>query len=209
MAYPPTLAAALSGVSEGQLRRWRGQPPLLIPEYGEGRKIRYSFRDIIALRTFAQLRRTGISLQRIRKAVETLKHLNDFEHLSHYRLVRDGNSIVWVQEDGGHAVDLVLKPGQHVFATMQDILGEFEGWTGDVVALEQPKPGVRINPGVLGGYPVAEGTRVPYDTVASLAADGLDTDAIRHFYPSVTPLGVSGAVALDQYVSEYGQRRAA
>ncbi|WP_435589511.1 DUF433 domain-containing protein [Micromonospora chalcea] len=207
MAYSSALTAALSGASENQLANWRREPnALLVPEYGSNGKVRYSFRDLLALRTVAKLRRE-ISLQKIRKAVTNLKHLDDFRHLSNYTLVAAGDTIIWVQED--QAVDVVKRPGQQMLATMQDILGEFEGWTGTVVPLERPKPGLRINPSVLGGYPVIDETRVPYDTVASLAADGLDAERIQYFYPSVTEIGVSGAVAFDQYVSEYGRRRAA
>lgn len=207
MAYSSALTAALSGASENQLANWRRGPnALLVPEYSDTGRVRYSFRDLLALRTVAKLRRE-VSLQKIRKAVTNLKNLDDFRHLSHYRLVATGDTIVWVQ--GDQAVDVVKRPGQQMLATMQDILGEFEGWTGTVVPLERPKPGLRINPRVLGGFPVIDETRVPYDTVASLAADGLDSKAIRYFYPSVSDLGVSGAVAFDQYVSEYGRRRAA
>lgn len=206
MAYSPALTAALSGASESQLANWRRPPnPLLVPECSSTGKIRYSFRDLLALRTVAKLR-MEVSLQKIRKAVAKLKDLDDFEHLSNYTLVNVGReTVVWVQ--GDQAVDLVKRPGQQMLVTMQDVLGEFEGWTGTVVPLERPKPGVRINPRVLGGYPVVENTRVPYDTVASLAADGLDASAIQYFYPSVTDIGVSGAVAFDQYVSEYRRRR--
>jgi uncharacterized protein (DUF433 family)/DNA-binding transcriptional MerR regulator len=208
VAYSSSLAAALGGVSEGQLVHWRRQPdPLLVPEYGSQPRVSYSFRDLLAIRTVARMR-TELSLQKIRKAVQNLKNLDNFEHLSNYKLVAKGKTIVWIQSED-QMVDVLAQPGQQIIATMQDILGEFVGWTGEtVVPLEQPKPGIRINPGVLRGYPVIDSTRVPYDTVASLAADGLDATSIRYFYPSVTDIGVEGAVALDRYVSEYPHRAA-
>lgn len=208
MAYSSALTAALSGASEGQLANWRREPnALLVPEHVGNGKVRYSFRDLLALRTVAKLRKE-VSLQKIRKAVANLKNLDDFQHLSYYTLVASSGSILWVPQSD-QAVDVLKRPGQQMLVTMQDVLGEFEGWTGTVVPLERPKPGVRINPKILGGFPVIDETRVPYDTVASLAADGLDAQSIRYFYPSVSDVGVSGAIAFDQYVSEYSRRRAA
>jgi uncharacterized protein (DUF433 family) len=203
MTYTSTLTAALGGVTEAQLAHWRRPPnPLLTPEHAEAGKIRYSFRDLIAIRTVANLR-TAVSLQKIRKAVANLKHLDDFEHLSNYRLVADHDTIIWA---GDQSVDILQRPGQHVLVTMRDVLGEFVGWTGaTVVPLARPKPGVRIDPLVLRGYPVIEESRVPYDTVASLAEEGFDAEAIRKFYPSVSDIGVTGAVDFDRYVREYGQ----
>jgi len=203
MPYSSTLAAALGGVTESQLAHWRRKPnPLLAPEVSSRPRVRYSFRDLLAIRTMARLR-TEVSLQKIRKAVANLKDLGDFEHLSHYQLVADGDSIVWI---GDQTVDVLKRPGQQVLVAMRDVLGEFVGRTGDtVVPLARPKPGVRIDPLVLGGFPVIEESRVPYDTVASLAEEGFDADAIRRFYPSVSDIGVTGAVAFDRYVREYGK----
>lgn len=208
MAYSSSLAAALGGVSEGQLVHWRREPnPILVPEYGSRPRVSYSFRDLLAIRAVARMR-TELSLQKIRKAIQNVKNLDNFEHLSHVRLVAKGNTIVWIQSED-QMVDVLRQPGQQLIATMEDILGEFVGWTGaTVVPLARPKPGIRINPGVLRGFPVIDNTRVPYDTVASLAADGLDATSIRYFYPSVTDVGVEGAVALDRYVSEYPHRAA-
>ncbi|MEN3609850.1 DUF433 domain-containing protein [Plantactinospora sp. ZYX-F-223] len=196
MAYTSALTAALGGASEGQLRNWRRQPnPVLLPEYAAPGKIRYSFRDLLAVRTLAKLR-TDVSLQKIRRAVANLKDLDNFDHLSNYTLVAERDTIVWVKDD--QMIDIVRRPGQHMLVTMNDVLGEFVGWTGaTVVPLERPKPGLRIDPGVLRGYPVIEQTRIPFDTVSALAADGLDARSIRYFYPSVTDVGVTGAVAFE------------
>lgn len=200
--YTASLTAALGGVTQRQLAHWRnGRRPLLVPEANHGRSIRYSFRDLVAIRTMGALR-TGFPLQRIRTAVAHLQRLDDVEHLSRYRLVGDGRTIVWAA--GDELVDLLARPGQRVLITMHDVLDAFVGWTGaTIVPLRRPKPGVSIDPLVLGGFPVVEDTRIPYDTIAGLADDGLDTAAIRFFYPTVTRTGVEGAVAFDDYVASY------
>lgn len=203
MAYTTALTAALGGVTEAQLAHWRRPPnPLLVAEFTAPGKVRYSFRDLLAVRIVANLR-TEVSLQKIRKAVANLKDLDDFAHLSNYQLVADSDTIVWV---GDPPIDILKRPGQQMLVTMRDVLGEFVGWTGaTVVPLARPKPGVMVSPGVLQGFPVIEHSRVPYDTVASLAAEGFDAQTIRKFYPSVSDIGVSGAVAFDEYVRSYGR----
>ena len=66
----------------------------------------YSFRDVLALRAFAILRQ-DVSLQKIRKALATLKRFGEVEHLSSYSLVAEGDSIVLVRDGtDDHATDL-------------------------------------------------------------------------------------------------------
>ena len=120
MSYPAPIAAALSETSIRQLAYWRSSArggPLLRSEHATGDRVLYSFRDVVALRTVAYLRE-DVSLQRIRRAVETLRNLGSREHLSRYRLVADGGSVVWVTEADAEnpaaGVDLVLRPGQEV-----------------------------------------------------------------------------------------------
>lgn len=208
MAYPEALTAALGGVTVHQLRRWRsGSSPLLVPETSPVRPLRYSFRDLIAIRTFAHLR-AAFSLQKIRKAVANLHDLTDVDHLSNHKLLGDGTTIAW-SPTAGEQVDILRKPGQQILITMKDVLGEFEGWTGaTIVPLRRPKNGVEIKPDVLQGFPVVHDTRIPYDTISSLAADGLGPNDIRYFYPSVDDTGVTGAVEFDRYVQTYNKEGA-
>lgn len=208
MAYSDALTAALGGVTVHQLRRWRSDPdPLLVPEAEtSGRSVRYSFRDLIAVRTVGLLR-ADFSLQKIRKAVANLHTLSDVDHLANYKLIGDDDTIVWAT--GDEAVDLLKRPGQAVLVVMRNVLDEFDGWSGArVVPLHSPKPGISIESDVLDGFPVIEDTRVPYDTIAGLASDGLDASNIRYFYPSVSEVGVAGAIEFERYITAYNQRAA-
>ena len=89
-AYPTTMAAALSGATVSQLRYWRSERtgPLLVPEVRAAPGALYSFRDVLALRTFVQLR-AHASLQKIRAAVDGLRGIGEAGHLASYRLVCD------------------------------------------------------------------------------------------------------------------------
>lgn len=210
MAYPPVIAAALSGASLRQLSYWRSprtREPLLAPAVRAGRQVAYSYQDVIALRTFVYLR-SRLSLQRVRKAIRELRDMGQTEHLSAYRLIAMGTEVVWVGPDGD-AVELTGSPGQHVIAEMIDILGGFVTSGRQVVPLNKPKPGVSVDPEVRGGYPVITGTRVPYDLVASLVVDGIAPAEISAFYPSVGADEASDAKDFAEYVDSYRRRAAA
>ncbi|MES9620270.1 DUF433 domain-containing protein [Streptomyces tuirus] len=197
------MAAALSGATVGQLRTWRqdrGNGPILRPELATKPAL-YSFRDVLALRAFAILRQ-DVSLQKIRKALATLKGFGEIEHLSSYSLVADGDSIVLVGDD--HATDLVKHPGQRVIATMADILQEFAPRAGVVVPhLLRPKHHVTVDPDTQGGQPVITGTRVPFDAVAELVEDGIPPEKIADYYPGVTADAARDAVSFALYVDSY------
>ena len=214
MTYSPAVAAALSGASVRQLSYWRSaqsvEGPLLAPGFHRPRaRVSYSFQDVLALRTFVYLRSQNVPLQRIRRSVRSLRTLGETEHLAAYRLVAVGREVVWRTADDA-AVDLSRQPGQEVIAGMVDVLGRFDVAGGrEVLPLLRPKPGIAVDPGVRGGYPVIEGTRVPYDLVATLLADGIQPADIASFYPSVGPEAAEGARAFERYVDGYRHATAA
>ncbi len=213
MSFTPVIAAALSGASTRQLAYWRsGQTsePLLAPEHHTPRsRVAYSFRDVVALRTFVYLRSRDVPLQRIRKAVASLRKLGQAEHLSEYSLVAMGKDVAWrISPD--EAIDLTHSPGQGVLARMVDIFAPFVNMQSrDVVDLRRPSPGISVDPEVRGGFPVVEGTRVPYDLVASLLDDGLDPSMISDVYPSVSIDAARGAAEFARYVDGFDRPRAA
>jgi uncharacterized protein (DUF433 family)/DNA-binding transcriptional MerR regulator len=206
MSYTPEVAAALSGASLRQLSYWRSsrseEGPLLRPEFYKPRaRVAYSFQDVLALRTFVYLRTRDVPLQRVRKAIKSLRDLGQTEHLSSYSLLAVGRDVVW-RISSDEAVALTGQPKNFVIAQMVDILAAFPGMRGrQVVPLYEPEPGVRVDPEVRGGYPVIDGTRIPYDLVAGLLADGMSESEATAFYPSVSPEAARGALAFARYVS--------
>ena len=203
MAYPTHVAAALSGASLRQLQYWRQRrngEPLLAPEGRAGGRVLYSFRDVMALRTFVYLREQ-LPLQRIRKAVSKLGELGDGEHLSACRLYVSGSSIVWAESDD-KLIDLVEKPGQYQLAAeMRDVVKPFTNLQGDeVVDLLRPRRRLAVDPGVRGGYPVVSDTRIPYDIIAGLVADGVSPTEVAYFYPPVDAGAAGDAFDFHRYV---------
>jgi uncharacterized protein (DUF433 family)/DNA-binding transcriptional MerR regulator len=202
VAYPTYLAATLSGASLRQLQYWRSQE-LLVPELrpASGNRVLYSFKDVVALRTFVYLREQE-SLQLIRQAIGTLRGLGNLEHLSQYTLVADGKRIVLVEPDA--MTDLTNRPGQMVATYMRDVYAEFDNMQGArVVNLLKPRELVSVDPGLHGGYPVIAGTRVQYDLVASLIEDGVPAEEVVEFYPSVSADAARDAAAFARLVAEY------
>ncbi len=210
MAYSSVMTAALSGATLRQLGHWRRETTagaVLIPELSTARPVLYSFRDVLAARACAYLRKDA-SLQKIRTAIGNLRKLGETEHLSSYTLVADDSgSIVLIEER--RAVDLVKRPGQHVIAEMSDILRPFIT-RGDVEipSLLQPRRHVSVDPRIRSGFPIISGTRVPYDSVASLVADGVPTKSIANFYPAVSAEAAADAYDFSQYVERWRHHRA-
>lgn len=204
MSFPEDITSALTGVTPYQLAAWRNSG-LLPPEISRN-PVRYSFRDVIALRAVAFLR-SKISLQKVRQALNTLDEFNLFEHPSAYHFGSDGKTIV--VNDGNEVIDLVKWKGQREAFTMAEIFEPFKNFNGDdVVDFRRPRPNLEVNPRRMGGWPTVAGTRVPFDAIADLLGDGFyGPEHIEHFYPSVSPEGARDAIDFSEYVAR--QKRGA
>jgi uncharacterized protein (DUF433 family) len=124
-------------------------------------------------------------------------------------MFRSGKDVVWRISDEV-ALDLTNNPGNYVIAEMVDILDTFQNASDrTVVPLREPKPGLVVDPEVRGGFPVIEGTRVPYDMVSSLVRDGVAPEDISDYYPSVGPDAAVGARDFAAYVDQYRDKAAA
>jgi uncharacterized protein (DUF433 family) len=164
----------------------------------------YSYRDIVALRMFVQLR-GDLSLQKVRKVVALLEKHRPGAHLSTHKVkaAPGGGTAFWIMPDGEY-VDVLEHPGQgSLKVVMDDIFNSFVTSDGRrVPSLREPAAGVSIDPDVRGGYPVIEGTRIPFNLVAGLRADGVPAEEIAELYPAVTSADVDGAAELARLVAE-------
>ncbi|ALQ29102.1 hypothetical protein AA310_00610 [Arthrobacter sp. YC-RL1] len=204
MSFPEDITSALTGVTPYQLAAWRTRG-ILLPEISRN-PIRYSFRDVIALRAFAFLR-SKVSLQKLRRALDSLDEFKLFDHPSAYHFGSDGKTIV--VDDGNEVIDLVRRKGQREAFTMAQIFEPFRNFNGtDVVDFRRPRPNLEINPRRMGGWPTVVGTRVPFDAISDLLDGGFySPEHIVHFYPSVTVDGARDALDFSAYVAQ--QKRGA
>ncbi len=130
----------ITGVSRMQLQHWDRtgivRPSIKIGA-GKGSRREYSFKDLVQLKVAKRLREQGISLQKIRKALEFLRrNFPDVKApLAELRFITDGVDIFVLTHDPDVILD-ALK-GQFVFSFA---LGELiDGLKGTIKNLGVPK----------------------------------------------------------------------
>ena len=111
------------GITYRQLDYW-ARTELVTPSVrdasGSGSQRLYSFEDLVALRVIKNLLDTGVSLQRVRKAVEHLGSMG--RPVSGVTLMSDGKGVY--EAHSPEAVVDLLRSGQGVFAIAVDRVWE-------------------------------------------------------------------------------------
>lgn len=110
-------AGGLAGIGIDTVDYWATTgfiKPSLLDASGAGTKRRYSFADVLALRVAAELRKTGISLQSLRRVVEHLRARGVQEPpLAGVYLLSDGIDVYECRADELQSV--LRRPGQGTF----------------------------------------------------------------------------------------------
>lgn len=129
-------AVRIAGVTYRQLDYWTRTglvTPSVKDAHGSGSQRLYSFQDLATLKVIKRLLDTGVSLQRVRKAVE---HLSTMRKRPHgVTLMSDGNGVY--EAHSPEAVVDLLKNGQGVFAISLDAV--WSDLESDVDAAATPK----------------------------------------------------------------------
>lgn len=112
-------ASRFSGCTAHQLRYWDRislvRPSVQSTGGRPGVRRLYSFRDVVSLRVIKSLLDGGMSLQRVRRAIEFLRKKAGLdEHLSELKLVTDGKSVFKICRGDGEILD-ALRNGQMAF----------------------------------------------------------------------------------------------
>ena len=117
--YRAPEAKRIAGITYRQLDYWTRTglvTPSVKDAHGSGSQRLYSFRDLATLRVIKKLLDMGVSLQRVRKAVE---HLHAMKRSPHgVTLMSDGRGVY--EAHSPEAVVDLLKDGQGVFAISLD-----------------------------------------------------------------------------------------
>ena len=115
VGYRGVTACQAVGISYRQLDYW-ARTALVVPSVrdasGSGTQRLYSFRDLVVLKVVKRLLDAGVSLQNIRKAIETLRS-RGVADLAGITLISDGTT-VYECRSPEEVVDL-LQGGQGVF----------------------------------------------------------------------------------------------
>lgn len=135
IGYRAPQVCKLVGISYRQLDHW-ARTDLLKPSLraarGSGTQRLYSYTDLVQLRVIKRLRDTGISLAKIRKAVEWLRSdMDEQDPLKDSTLLSDGIDI-WTSDNSDETQQYlmdILRRGQGVFAiavgqVQRDLEGE-------------------------------------------------------------------------------------
>ena len=119
-AFNIKIAGRVAGATERELRYWDAKgivKPSISQASGRGSRRLYSFLDLIQARAAKQLRASGLSLQRLRKALQVLReHPEEVRHpLAELSLVTDGQTVFRVTDDP-KVWEEIRKTGQLVSA---------------------------------------------------------------------------------------------
>lgn len=216
--YTSRQVASLSAVPIRSLGYWR-TTELIVPRIergAPGHPALYTYIDLCELRVVTQLKRAGLGLQRIRRALNYLKsQLRTGESwYSSYKLRTDGDSVFALVASSDALTDIVqirgrLAPDHGAFvaaeqkvvvATVGDIVQQFET-EPDLAYLREFVNYVDIRPDVLAGAPVVKRTRLGTAFVASLVTAGWTERMILDAYPTLTPTGVEKARKFEEVIN--------
>ena len=125
-------ATRFTGCTAHQLRYWDRiglvRPSVQATRGRPGVRRLYSFRDLVALKVIRSLLEGGMSLQRVRRAIEYLRKKAGLdEHLSEIKLVTDGKSIFKVCRTEGEVLDALREGQMAFFLAIDDIARSVDG----------------------------------------------------------------------------------
>ena len=141
--YRGPTVCKIVGITYRQLDYW-ARTELVTPSVqqaqGSGSQRLYSFDDVVQLRVVKRLLDTGVSLQRVREAVEELRRRGG---ASAATLISDGAS-VYALDDNAQVIDLLAR-GQGVFAialgpVVEQLRGEVTAFPVEEVASATSAP---------------------------------------------------------------------
>ncbi len=201
-AYSVAEAGRLVGLTAGRVRRWlrgyeysyggavRGQPPVL--RGAETHSSYASFLDIVDLLFVKRFLDHGVSLQKIRRALDEACQVLGTEHFARQTFFTDGGSIfLRLQEAGGDRGEAILElmsGGQWVIASVIRELAqqiEFEspeGLASRWYPLGRDRP-VVLDPMVAYGAPSIAGRGVKTTNVHDLfVAEGESLASVRSWW---------------------------
>ena len=205
LAFTLEQAARVTQLTESRIRYWDRTgviKPSLVKETTGGAYSRiYSFQDLVALRTVAQLRENfGVSLQKVREVGERLRRHAD-KPWSELRFYASGKHLFF-QDPQTDLLLSALKPGQSALLQALDLVAvarDTETRADSLVERGQKQFGqVVTNRYLAGNRPVIAGTRIPTEAIWEFHEDGYAVDEIVAEYPRLTPLDVEAAIRFEK-----------
>jgi uncharacterized protein (DUF433 family) len=215
MALTADVVTRLTGLSEHQLRRWDVEgfivPSLADPNRRTPHSRIYSFQDLVALRTIAEIMDRGVPIRRLKELGKLLRELPDTSWASTRFFVRQGN-VYFNYRDA--LVSAKPHAGQQAFREIEEV-----GLEPIVLRLQQqvaklrtrePEDIGRVSRSrfIMGGQPVIAGTRITTAMISGLVQDGFTVEQILKEYPRLTPEDIQAAVRAERETAELFAARA-
>jgi len=113
--YSTKFVRKLTGATENQLKYWV-KIRIVTPER-IGKTHYYSFRDIVKLRVLVQLRRNGLSLQKVRKGIDNLSRILPDTEDPMTRLVIHTDGIDMIVVEKGNYFSAITRQQYFTFDT--------------------------------------------------------------------------------------------
>lgn len=204
LAFTLEHAACVTGLTESRIRYWdttRVVQPSLVNEHSGGAYSRiYSFRDLVALRTVADLRqRFGVSLQKLRAVGDQLRAHSD-SPWSEFRFYVSGKELFFRSPESPILLS-ALRPGQIALAQSLDleaVVRDTQNRSEALVNRGGDQVGKIIsNRYVFGNRPVIAGTRIPTVAIWDFHEDGYSVEEILEEYPRLTRTDVEKAIEFE------------
>jgi DNA-binding transcriptional MerR regulator len=118
--YSAATARRVAKVTQRRLDYWDETGlvrPSVLKADGKGTERQYSFEDLVKLSVVARLRKAGLTLQRIRKGLKTMRALSGArDPLLCEVLLAEGGSLL--RRVDGRTMEDVLRSGQFVFSVV-------------------------------------------------------------------------------------------
>ena len=197
-SYPAAEAGRLVGLTPGRVRRWLGgygyayrdavrhQPPVLRRDETAGSYA--SFLDLVDLLFVKRFLDHGISLQRVRRALDEAHEILGTSHFARQPFFTDGTDIYLEVQERGEAILELLSGGQWVIAPVIRQLateidfGSPEGLASRWFPLGRNRP-IVLDPCVSFGAPTVVGHGVKTANVHDLfVAENEELAAVRAWW---------------------------
>lgn len=140
--FSTNAVARITGVTHRQLDYWANTGfivPSISAGVGRGKVRLYSFSDLVQVRVAKRLSDAGISLQKMRRAVSTLRSLAPeiAKPLAQFQLVCDGQDVFAVQDEA-QMIAVTSQAGQFYWRLkVGEIMQELTGKVKELTSLEQ------------------------------------------------------------------------
>jgi uncharacterized protein (DUF433 family) len=205
-AFTPDLVQRIARISPRQLGYWEELGivrPSLADHEQPGLPRLYSFRDLIALKVAAEMRRRHMRPGRIKALMDEFEDRGVDSPLLTLRFFGDpddeaGTEVYWYDPsiDGPLSARALDQLAHTYDLKLKDLRSDLEGTIAELT--KRPVGEVERVRSVQGSQPVIAGTRVPTAKIAQLSERGWDRNRILYAFPSLSQEDVDAALTFEE-----------